>query len=154
MILDSLLMFDNPSAAITATAASGNVVDLLNARDLGLLDDIDIDVLCDVNTAFTTTNAGTLTVQFQGSTDNSTYTTYAESRAYAASALTAGARLLQVSLPGRSLGAAGIGGDALPRYYRMNYTVANAFTAGKVTSGLVLDRQDQSYYPPGITIAN
>lgn len=150
MILDQNLLFDT-AHALTATAASTNVVDLVNARDMGRGDanGSTPKLMVLVTTAFSSTNSGTLTVQFQGSTDNSTFTTYAESRAYTAGELTAGNRLFDVDVPRPS------GGAALPRYLRLNYVVANAFTAGAVTSAIVLGRQDQSpYYPPGVTVAN
>lgn len=146
MIIDGLLLFSS-AQAITATAASTNVLDMLNARDMGAADP-DLQILVQVATAFATTNAGTLVVQAQGSTDNVTFTTYAESRAYTAGELTAGAGLLRIELPAKG------SMDALPRYYRLNYVVTNAFTGGAVTAALVLDRQGNYAYPAGVTITN
>jgi hypothetical protein len=146
MIIDGLLLFSS-AQAITATAASTNVLDMVNARDMGAADP-EIQVAIFVGTAFSTTNAGTLTIALQGSTDNSTFTTYAQSRAYTAADMPAGAKLLPIELPAKSTQ------DALPRYYRLNYTVANAFTAGTLTAMLVLDRQDRYDYPAGINITN
>lgn len=146
MIIDGLLLFSS-AQAITATAASTNVIDLLNARDLGAADP-ELQVACYVSTAFATTNAGTLQVAVQGSTDNVTFTTYAQSRAYAVTELTAGAKLLPIEMPAKG------SMDALPRYVRLDYIVTNAFTGGAVTSMLVLDRPDPQQYPAGITIQN
>lgn len=146
MILDGLLQFSS-AQAITATAASTNVLDMLNARDMGAADPM-IQVAVTVGTAFTTANGGTLVVQVQGSADNAAWTTYAESRAYAAADLAAGNRLLPIELPGKA------SADALPRYYRLNYVVANAFTGGTINANLVLDRQQDYAYPAGINISN
>ena len=146
MIIDGLLLFSS-AQAITATAASTNVLDMVNARDMGAADP-ELQVAIYVTTAFATTNAGTLTIAVQGSTDNATFTTYAQSRAYTAGEMTAGAKLLPIELPAKT------SGDALPRYYRLNYTVANAFTGGAVTAMLVLDREDKYAYPAGINITN
>lgn len=146
MIIDNLLLFSS-AQAITATAASTNVLDMLNARDMGAADP-DIQVAIYVITAFATTNAGTLTIQVQGSTDNVTFTTYAESRAYTSGDMAAGNKLLPIELPARS------SADALPRYYRLNYVVANAFTGGAVSAMLVLDRQGDYAYPAGVNITN
>ena len=46
------------------------------------------------------------------------------------------------------------GGAAIPRYLRFNYVVANAFTAGAVTAGIILGRDDLPAYPAGIAVAN
>jgi hypothetical protein len=147
MILDGTLLFDS-GVAVTATAVSTNVVDLVNPRDLG--NDPEMKVELVVTAAMLSAGATTLQVQFQGSTDNSTYTTYAESPAIAKASLTAGARsLLPINLPSPGPGV------ALPRYLRLNYIVATGpFTAGNLTAFLVLDKQMNITYPPGIAIAN
>lgn len=157
MIIDGNLLLDS-AAAITASTNSTNVIDLANFRDLG------VDggeyavpkVMCLVTTAFATSNGGTLQVSVQGSTDNSTWTTYVSTPAYAVGTLVAGARLADIDLPRPPAGV------AIPRYLRLAYTVANAFTAGAVTSALVMQRQDQpvgpsgnaSGYPSGFTVSN
>lgn len=155
MILDYLLMLDNPSATLNiagsgAAVNSGNVIDLLNARDMGI-SNIALPFLCRVGTAFV--GAGTLQILIQGSVDNSTFTTMDASRDYALAELTAGARLHEVSWPGIS------GTQALPRYIRARYVnnSATAFTAGTLISGFLLDRQDSLpnlVYPIGVTIYN
>lgn len=158
MILDGNLLFDT-AAAITATAPSTNVVDLSNFRDLGVNggEFAPPKLMCLVTTTFTTTNAATLTVSIQGSTDNSTWTTYTSSLAYAAATLVAGQRLFDIDLPRPPAGV------AIPRYLRLNYTVGTGvFSAGAVTSALVMQRQDQpvstagvaSGYPSGFTVSN
>lgn len=158
MILDGNLLLDTASA-ITSSANSANVIDLATFRDLGVEGGVETPpkLLCLVTTAFTTTNSATLQVGVQGSTDSNTWTTYASSPATAAAALVAGARLFDIDLPRPPAGA------AMPRYLRLAYTVGTGvFSAGNVTSALVLGRQDQpvgpsgnaSGYPSGFTVAN
>jgi hypothetical protein len=158
MIIDGNLLFDS-AAAITSSANSTNTIDLANFRDLGV-DGGEYAVpklMVLVNTAFTTGGGATLQVNFQGSTDNSTWTTYASSPVYAAAALTAGARLFDIDMPRPPAGV------AIPRYVRLSYTVGTStFSAGAVTSALVMQRQDtpvstagyQSGYPSGFTVSN
>jgi len=149
MIIDGLLLFSSAQNLTTGTIASTNVLDLLNARDMGIGNLYALKIACFVTTAFSSTDSGTLTVQAQGSTDNSTFTTYAESRAYSAADLVAGNKLLPIDWPHRGPG------DALPRYLRLAYVMgALHFTPGAVTAMLVLDRQDATVYPPGLAISN
>jgi hypothetical protein len=146
MITDKQLLFDD-GAAITATAASTNVIDLSTFRDVAT--GRELHLLCQVGTAFTAAGAATLQVQIQGSVDNSTYTTMSETVAIAKTALTAGARLFDIGLPRPAPG------QSLPRYLRLNYIVATGpMTAGTVTSTLLLDRQDYVGYPPGVVVNN
>ena len=152
MILDAELLFDSAASISGATGgASTNVIDLVNARDMeiGDAEGKTPKIMCLVTTAFATSNAATLNVQAQGSTDNITYTTYAESGAVAAAALTAGRYVLAIDWPRPNPGA------ALPRYLRLNYAIGTgAFTAGAVTAALVLGRDDIVAYPPGTVVAN
>lgn len=131
MLIDNSLLLDT-AHALTATAVSTNVVDLGVKRDLGIgPNNVAPRIMCLVTTALTSTNSATLTVQAQGSTDNSTFTTYAESRAYTAGELIAGNRLLDIDLPRPS------GGAANPRYLRLNYVVGTGvFSAGAVTAAI------------------
>jgi hypothetical protein len=73
----------------------------------------------------------------------------ASSRAFALAELVAGANLDSISLPRTS------GSQAVPRYLRLLWTVGTAtMTAGAVQAGLLLDRQKNISYPPGVTITN
>ena len=163
MILDYNYMFDGSPAATNGVVAgvaistaggsnqnSTNVIDLLNARDMGIGGGIDLKIMVLVTAAFTSTGAGTLQVKAQGSTDNVTYTTYAETPAIASGTLTAGVKIAQFDWPG-ILPDTG----ALPRYLRLQYAVGvSTFSAGSVIAGLVLGRDDNRGYPSGITISN
>src|SRR5262245_41162499 len=117
MILDSLLMFSTAQNLTTGTIASSNVVDLNNARDIGIGDNPAMKLAIFVTTTFASTDVATLTIQAQGSTDNSSWTVYAESRAYAVADLVAGNKLFPIDWPHRGPG------DALPRYIRLAYVM-------------------------------
>lgn len=149
MIIDGLLLFSTAQNLTTGTIASTNVIDLNNARDMGIADDPALKLAIFVTTAFSSTDSGTLTIQAQGSTDNSTFTVYAESRAYSAADLAVGNKLFPIDWPHRGPG------DALPRYIRLAYVMGSLhFTPGAVTAMLVLDRQDATQYPAGLTVSN
>lgn len=151
MILDGLLLFSSAQNLTTGTIVSTNVIDLANARDIGVGDNPAMKLAIYVTTAFATTDSGTLTIQAQGSTDNSSFSVYAESRAMAAAELAVGRKLFPIDWPHRS------SGDALPRYLRLAYVMgALHFTPGALSAFLVLDRTDWEpmLYPAGITIAN
>lgn len=165
MIFDSQLLFVNSQSLITDTdTVSENVIDLTGGvtmnigimtrfgEDIGIGDGVAIPKLAAyVGTAFTTTNSGTLTIEFQGSTDNSTFSTYASSRAYPASELIAGAKIGPLDWPPVPAGL------AKPRYLRLNFKLpaSTSFTAGTILlAGLVLQRDDQAYYGPGFSVAS
>ena len=148
MILDKNLLMSS-AQAVTVTAASTDVIDQGVARDLGPGEGV--KVLAQVHTAFASTDAATLTVALQGSTDNSTFTTYARSRDYAVAEIdVVGTRLLEIDVP-RPAGEA-----ALPRYLRMHYTVTTGdfIAGGKITAGLVCGRDDIVAYPAGVNVLN
>lgn len=140
MLLDTQLEFDPIGTAITTTVRSVNIIDLVNNRDMGV--GTPLAILVSVSTTFTSTNAATLQVQAQGSTDGSTWSVYIESRAYAAAALVAGRYLLATDWPRPGPG------DSLPRYLSLNYVVGTGiFAAGAVGAYLLLGRDDIVYYP-------
>src|SRR5674476_520845 len=157
MILDSQLCFSNAQALNSTTAASTNIIDLLNPRDMGVGDDPALKLAIYVTTAFIlASSTPSLTIQFQGSPDNGsgspgTYVTYAESRAYAAADMTLGAKLFPIDLPHRDPTLT----VTFPRFYRLNYLVATStFSAGALSAYIVIDRQDSSQYPAGLVITN
>jgi len=150
MIIDANLQFDPTGTAVTATGPSTNVIDLGTARDMGI-DDDGLEVFCIVQQTFTAAGAATLTVQVQSSVDNSTFNTLVESAAIPVAKLTLGTEILRCKLPADQPAlTAGIG-----RYLRLEYVVATGpFTAGKVQAALVLDRQANIAYPPGVVVSN
>ena len=188
MILDNLLMFTGSSNgttggitsgantdAPTATAPSTNVIDLhlvglpvlasgQGARDMGIGDDPALKILVQVTTAFA--GGTSLAVALQGTTDNGSgapnagaWTTFYSSPAVVTASLTAGQRLLDMDMPRPPPGV------PVPRFLRLNYTVAGTMSGGGSVEGtIVLDRMDAMYnasnnavmggYPPGIVINN
>lgn len=173
MILDKLWEFDPAGTAITVTAASTNIVDLHGAglvpapsstvkpgRDIGGGSAAGPTpmLMVLVTTTFTASGAATLNVAFQGAPDDGTgnpgaYATYAESGVIALASLVAGNMVLNIDVP-RLLPAPNTPA-LLPRFVRLNYTVATGpFTAGKLTSYVVLTRDDQVSYIPGVAVNN
>lgn len=162
MILDYNYLFDGSASAAggvvgisIATAAgstqvSSNIIDLVNARDMGIGDSPALKIMVICTAAMTSTGAATFQVRAQGSTDNVTYTTYAETANMIASSYAAGAKIAQFDWPG-------INPDtgALPRYLRLQYAVGvSSISAGSVISAIVLGRDDTRGYPPGVTVSN
>lgn len=150
MILDQLLLFDT-AVAITATADSTNVLDFLNARDMGIgaANGGTPKLMVQVMSALLAAGAATLNVQCQLSTDNVTYTVAAESGVIGKALLTAGRYVLAIDFPRPQPG------QALPRYCKLTYVVATGpFTGGTITAAVVLSRDDLVSYPPGFTVAN
>jgi hypothetical protein len=166
-MLDGLLQFTGTAGLATAltdspttgTQQSTNVLDLVNARDLGVGDDPALKLLIQVMTAFA--SGTSLQVQLQGAPDNGSgspgsYTTMLDSGAIAEASLTAGRYILAVDFP-RTLLPTPTGpsaAQALPRFLRLQYVTVGTHTAGALYGGIVIDREDQISYPPGIVIAN
>lgn len=158
MIEDGALQFTGTAgtagstdAPTTGTQTSTNIIDLANTRDLGVGDDPSIEILVQVQTAFA--SGTSLQVALQGAPDNGsgspgTYTTYIAGPVVPEAALVVGARLLDATLPRSAPGV------AKPRFLRLSYITVGTHSAGAIHGALVLDRQDDVYYPPGIVIAN
>jgi hypothetical protein len=141
MIFDRTLLFSD-GQAITATAASTNVVDLgatgtvvgsstAIVRDIGHGTDAELSV--SVTQSFNNLTSLTITIQVDDNAAFSSATTVFTSPTYTLAQLATGAKYL---LP-----------DVLPvgvneRYVRLMYTVAGtAPTLGKITAGVVASRQ-------------
>lgn len=105
-----------------------------------------------VPTAFTAGGAATLVVSIQAAADNGsnapgTYHTLTETEAIPVASLVAG---YNFSLPIPAIKS----GDALPRFYRFNYTVATGpMTAGAITADILLNPPSQlvTKYPSNFT---
>lgn len=148
MLLDGYLVFSS-AQALTATAASTNIFDLQNARDMGIGDQPALKFFVSTGTAFLSTGSSTLVVTFEGSTDASTWDIYASFPSIAKAALVASKRIINGVVPRVAFG------FTLPRYLRLNYTVGVAdFTAGTLNAAIVLDNQEQINYSAGLYVSN
>ena len=161
MILDRSLCFDggdnNTFAAITVTRDSTDVIDvgitgqIGNARDMGVGMNLQLLVLS--NRLFA--GGTSVTIALQGAPDNGsgaqgTYVTYAQTPAITLAQLNAAPGLLfPIVLPRPPYG-----GLALPRFYKLVYTVSGTFTAGAVLAHLLLNREDIIQYPSALNVAN
>lgn len=144
-------------ATITASSAS-TVINLGNARDLGIGNGPDTPMVAlAIGAAITSACQSTLiNVQFQGSTNSTLWTTYAESGAASTASYAAGAQPLPINVPRRPTGA------GLPLYYRVNLAVtgnalSETISTGTIIGGIVLARSDSpdtlGLYPSGFTVA-
>lgn len=143
MFIDSQLVFDN-GAAITAGGASTNSIDLSVARGLGSTEPLTLSVMC--ASTFTAAGAATLTIEYQTSPDNATWTTDAQTGAIPLADLTEGQQLATFDIPHNTP-------VGVPqRYVRLNYLVGTGpFRAGSVNSSIVSGKQVYTGYPPGYT---
>jgi hypothetical protein len=184
MILDRLLTFTGTSsgasagitsgpqtdAPTTGTQAASNVIDIGlaglpasasggGARDLGIGDDPALKLLAVVTTAFT--SGTSVQLQLQGAPDNGSgaagsYTTMWTGPVITEANLTVGAQLANIDLPRP------VPGQALPRFFQLNFISVGTHATSGVEATFVLDRFDQitsatgfaSGYPAGINIAN
>lgn len=134
MIQDKNLMFSS-AQAVTSTARSTNVIDqgaTAAGSNLGKGNDL-VEVFIQVVTTFTTSDAATLAVSLCTDSDEtiSNGTVLVTTPALAVGTLVAGYQVSIGTLPVNVL-----------RYLDLNYTVGTGtFTAGKITAGLILDRQ-------------
>lgn len=152
IVLDKNLQFDAGATLVTVTAPSTNVIDLINARDMALGDKFAMKASVTLTTTFLAAGAGTLRIQFQGSVDNVTWTTYSQTDDIPKASLLAGK---QIELPLAAMPPQALG---LPRYLRLNYIVTTGpFTAGALEADLVVaGDQDNNppTYPPGVVVSN
>lgn len=156
MILDSNLAFDpaGTSPWTVGTIASTNVLDMVNAREMGIGEDLKVSVI----PAGTWAGGGTMQIQLQSAPDNGSgspgaWTTAAETDAFTAADLNSPTfqhiSLVGFDLPERRPGA------ALPRFYRLAYVIATSnFTAGTLQAFVNLARDQNQLYPSGFTVPN
>ncbi|EOG7781606.1 TPA: hypothetical protein SHS77_005611 [Raoultella planticola] len=122
MLLDQQALF-SAAQAITATAASTNVIDTGSNKDVGKYGDIPL--LIQVVESFNTLTSLTVTVQTD---DNSAFSSATDvlSLTIPLASLVQGYKSPVITLPMK-----------IERYIRLNYTVTGtAPTAGKVTAGI------------------
>lgn len=162
MFLDSLIQLST-AQAITATAASTAIYDVTGAGsgnatnmiggvtssgnaligfDIGAGDGFAIpEVYVDVSTTFVSAGGATLTLVLQAAPDNGsnapgTYVTIYQSAVLTVAQLTSAASF-QFQVPPIP---ASIFGEAMPRFYRLNYVVATStFSAGALNANIVLN---------------
>lgn len=131
MIIDKTLEF-SVAQAVTADAASTNVIDLGADRDLGVTDGLYIETL--VNTVFDSAGeAATLTISLQtDSVENfASPTTLYSSGAITEATLVAGYRPVRIKLP-----------QVTERYLRLYYDAGTEdFTGGAISAWLTDNRQ-------------
>lgn len=167
MFLDNSLSFNGgwstPTAAITATVDGTSIVDLTGAGsgtapamingfpstntamgfDIGAGSGLAVPYLY---IAVTTTGTGSGTVTFSvsaapddGSYGQGTYTTLYTSKTFVGTTLVAG-RYAVVPIPPTLW----TFGEALPRFYKITYTVSGTVGAVKFLSGIVLNPQEST----------
>lgn len=122
MLLDQQALF-SAAQAITATAASTNVIDTGSNKDVGKYGDIPL--LIQVVEGFNNLTSLTVTVQTD---DNSAFSSAADvlSMTISLASLVLGYKSPVITLPMK-----------MERYIRLNYTVTGtAPTTGKVTAGI------------------
>lgn len=139
MIEDAQLLFSD-AQAVTATANSTNVIDLLVARNINRNRELRWFVSC--LSAAAAAGAATVTVSLvQADTADlaTNPTVLYTSPVIPKATLVAGYRLVDVVVPTISPG---------QRYMGLVYTIATGpLTAGTFTSGFVLDTDGETYYP-------
>ena len=150
MIIDTYSTFDPQGTLITAGGPSTNTLDMqAMGHDMGIGDPLRVVVLS--NGAFAAAGAATLNIQLQGSPDNATWSTYAESSPLSIAQLNATAGGA-VSLYAWNINLPAAKGAALPRYYRLNYVVGTGpFTAGSVTAWLGEQPDQIVNYPSAVS---
>ena len=142
-----------------ATASStSTVVNLGNARDLGIGPGHEIpQVVAVVGTAITSSSSTmTINLQFQGSTNSVLWTTYSETGASTTASWAAGSQIV-FDVPRRPPGA------GLPLYYQLNLAGSNtvggspSISTGTILAGIVLAAAESAgtmaLYPAGFTVA-
>ncbi len=172
MELDYQLMFDAsttlPLTGVTVAVTAGSTQNSTNVLDWGTYRDVGLGgafngtpkIMCLVTTTFTSTGAGTLTVQVAGSTDGTTYNVMAASGAIQKSQLIAGTKILNIDVPSLQADPSVGQGTAstaygIPRFMRLQYVGGtSSFSAGAVIAGITLGHDQYRTYPIGTTVVN
>lgn len=156
MIIDKLFSFEPTTGTpLTASADSTDILDLINARDLGIGDTPALLFRVQtMSTAFTDVGSdANLTLSIQYSADNVTYHVAAQSVLIGFGNMLPNRLLWEVPMPRTPIQIREANQET--RYIKARYTVGNGpFTAGLIWSGIVLTGADFVAYPPGIVIAN
>lgn len=144
MILDAQLQFSD-SQAVTAAAASTNVIDLGSPRDIGTGESLYVVVVCEV-TMDDSGDDSTLTVALQGDSSTS-FTPDATQDLFTFPATSPAGTVKYAKLDP--------GADPLQyRYIRLQYTPANGnLSAGTFSAYLTSNIEKYVSYPDAITIS-
>lgn len=128
-MIDAAVIFEPTTGrAITVSAVSTNVIDMLGRYNFGAGDYLDLNV--QVLVGFSAAGAATLLIEYQVSNDNAAWATTLSSPVYPVATLLSGAQLLAYKVPNSQLL-----GTGNPRYARLNYTVATGpMTAGTIAA--------------------
>jgi hypothetical protein len=150
MITDSQLTL-SASQAVTASAVSGNTIDLQNIRDTGAGEELNIYV----NVEVAATAAGAATVNFQvitsASANLSSPTIIGQTDAIPKALLVVGAQI-SIPLPRSFINQLG------QRFLGLQYTVGTGpLTAGTFSAGVIVDAADNTSvthktYPSGFSV--
>lgn len=147
MYLDQENLFSD-AQALTATAASTNVIDFGTEADPGAGEYVEVLVVA--NTQFDSAADGaTLKIDIETALDGDEAFASAEilasSRVIPELELAPGEQVFKIRLPSSV---------AAYRYARLNYTVGTEnFTAGTLTAGLIKDRTNYRTYPSGFSVS-
>jgi hypothetical protein len=153
-MIDSYLAFSS-AQALTATAVSTNVIDLLNERDIGIGKE-ELTVAVYTTAALTSGGSTTLVVALQTAPDSSgspgSYITIAQSQSIAiADIAAAGTKICEIRIPATiPQTSANLG-----RFLRLNYTVAvSDFNGGTISAYIIGAHDNVPSYPAGVIVAN
>lgn len=143
MILDAHNLFSD-AQALTAAAASTNLIDLGVAREIG--NGRQLSIFLNVDVALTDASSdSTVTVTLE-TDDNEAFSSATSAATMFTIAATAAAGTTYSYKIPDSL--------SLERYIRVYYTMNNGnLSTGTVTCGIVMDRQAQKIYADGFTIS-
>lgn len=130
MFLDKENLFSDEQA-VTVSAASTNVIDLgAEGADVPTPNEKNAQVFAQVVEDFAANTSVKVSIQHATDAAFTTPITAYESGVVLTASLVAGYKFALSSLP-----------EGLNRYVRLYYTGVGTATAGKITSGLILDRQ-------------
>lgn len=139
----------------TSTTTNSTAINLGVAEDMGIGDGEAVPKLGIFIGTAVTALCGSLRLnfQFQGSTDSSNWTTYAETGPLATTNLVAGAKVMPWDIPHRPPGA------ALPQYYRVSTVLSGQVTADFISAGSIfggiyiqLDENPVGLYGSGFSV--
>lgn len=139
----------------TSTTTNSTAINLGVAEDMGIGDGEAVPKLGIYFGTAVTAACGSLRLnfQFQGSTDSSNWTVYAETGALPTTSMTVGAKIMPWDIPHRPAGV------SLPQYYRVGVVLsgqvtADAISGGSIFGGILIQRNDNisTLYPSNFTV--